>query len=189
MYTRSKLFKYTWSPVEPKPELQLVHNPDEFHLSTSSTQEGARLDIAMNGFWGSRSERCFIDVRVFNSLAPSNSSSLLSSTFKKHENIKRRTYGQRIHEAEHASFTPIVMSATGELAHESMVFYKRLASLLSAKWSDEYSVVLGWLRCCLGYSLLRLAIQCIRGACSSIDTYTRAPPPMDLVQVESCLSE
>ena len=68
-------------------------------------------------------------------------------------------------------------------------FYKRLASLLSAKWSDEYSVVLGWLRCYLGFSLLRSAIQCIRGACSSIDTYTRAPPPMDLVQVESCLSE
>ena len=77
-----------------EPELQPIHNPDEFHFSTSNTQEGARLDIAMNGFWGSRSERCFTDVRVFNPLAPSNSSSLLSSTFKKHENIKRRAYGQ-----------------------------------------------------------------------------------------------
>ena len=90
--------------------MQPVHNPDVFHLSTSNTQEGARLDIAMNGFWGSRSERCFIDVRVFNPLAPSNSSSSLSSTFKKHENIKRRAYGQRIREVEHASFTPIIMS-------------------------------------------------------------------------------
>ena len=81
------------------------------------------------------------------------------------------------------------MSATGELAHEATVFYKRLASLLSAKWGDEYSVVLGWLRCCLGFSLLRSAIQCIRGARSSIGAYTRAPPPMDLVQVESHLSE
>ena len=77
------------SQVCTEPELQPVHNPDEFHLFTSNTQEGACLDIAMNGFWGSRSERCFIDVRVFNPLAPSNSSSLLSSTFKKHENIKR----------------------------------------------------------------------------------------------------
>ena len=67
----------------------------------------------MNGFWGSRSERCFIDVCVFNPLAPSNSSSTLSSTFKKHENTKRRAYGQRIREIEHASFTPVVMSATG----------------------------------------------------------------------------
>ena len=177
------------SQVCTEPELQPVHNPDEFHLSTSNTQEGARLDIAMNGFWGSRSERCFIDVRGFNPLAPSNSSSSLLSTFKKHENIKRRAYGQRIREVEHASFTPIIMSATGGLAHEATVFYKHLASLLSAKWGDEYSVVLGWLQCCLGFSLLRSAIQCIRGARSSIGAYTRAPPPMDLVQVESHLLE
>ena len=173
-------------------ELQPVHNPDEFHLSTSNTQEGAQLDIAMNGFWGSCSERCFIDVRVFNPFAPSNSSSSLSSTFKKHENIKCRAYGQRICEVEHASFTPIVMSATGgggELAHEDTVFYKRQASLLSAVWDNEYSVVLGWLQCCLGFSLLRSAIQCIRGAHSSIGAYARAPPPIDLVQVESRLSE
>ena len=84
----------------------------------------------MNGFWGSRSERCFIDVHVFNPLAPYNSSSLLSPTFKKHENIKRQAYGQRIREVEHAFFTPIVMLATGGLA---TVFYKCLASLLSAK--------------------------------------------------------
>ena len=131
--------------------------------------------------------RGFIDFRVFNPPAPSNSSSSLSSTL--HENIKRRAYGQRIREVEHASFTPIVMSATGGLAHEATVFYKHLASLLSAKWGDEYSVVLGWLRCCLGFSLLQSAIQCIRGARSSIGAYTRTPSPMDLVQVESCLSE
>ena len=176
------LLKEVCSQVCTEPELQPVHNPDEFHLSTSNAQEGACLDIAMNGFWDSCSERYFIDVRVFNPLAPSNSSSPLSSTFKKHENIKRQAYGQRIREVEHASFTPIVMSATRGLAHEATVFYKHLASLLSA---DEYSVVLGWLRCCLGFSLLRLAIQCIRGVRSSIGAYTRAPLPMDLVQVES----
>ena len=177
------------SQVCTEPELQPVHNSDEFHLSTSNTQEGARLDIAMNGFWGSCSERCFIDVCVFNPLAPSNSSSSLSSTFKKHENIKRQAYGQRISEVEHASFTPIVMSATGVLAHKATVFYKHLASLLSAKWGDEYSVVLGWLRSCLGFSLLHSAIQCIQGACSSNGAYTRASPPMELVQVESRLSK
>ena len=39
-------------------------------------------------------------------------------------------------------------------------FYKRLAALLSAKWGSDYSVVMGWLRCCLSFSLLRSAIQC-----------------------------
>ena len=70
------------SQVCTEPELQPVHNPDEFHLSTSNTQEGARMDIAMNGFCGSRSERCFIDVSVFDPLAPSNSSSSLSSILR-----------------------------------------------------------------------------------------------------------
>ena len=124
-------------------------------------------------------------MRVFNPLAPSNSSSSLSSTFKKHENIKHRTYGQRIREVEHTSFTPIVLSATGGFAHEASVFYKRLACLLS---TNEYSVVLGWLRCSLCFSLLRSAIQCIRGARSSIGIFSRTPPPMDLVRVESSLS-
>ena len=170
-----------------EPELQPVQLSDEFPLATSNTQDSARLDVAVNGFWGGRSERCFI-FRVFNPFAPSNSSSSLSSTFRKHEKIKHRAYGQRVREVEHATFTPIVLAATGGLAHEATVFYKRLASLLAKKWGDDYSVVLGWLRCCLSFSLLRSAIQCIRGARSSIGVYTRTPQSVDFVTVESHLS-
>jgi len=54
--------------------------------------------------------RCFVDVHVFNPLAPSNGSSLHSSTIKKHENIKHRVYGQRIPDD---SFIPIIMLVTG----------------------------------------------------------------------------
>jgi len=53
----------------------------------------------------------------------------LSTTFKKHENIKCHVYGQCIQEFEHASFTPIVLSATGGFAHKASAFYKHLASL------------------------------------------------------------
>ena len=96
---------------------------------------------------GGRSERAFVDVRVFNPFAPSNAAISLSACYKKHENSKKRAYGQRIREIEHASFTPVVMSATGGLAHEATCFYKRLVSLLSHKWGDKYSIVMGWLRC------------------------------------------
>ena len=137
---------------------------------------------------GGRSERAFVDVRVFNPFAPSNAASSLSACYKKHENSKKRAYGQRILEIEHASFTPVVMSATGGLAHEATCFYKRLASLLSHKWGDEYSVVMGWLRCSLSFSLLRSVIQCVREARSSIRQYVQAPPSMDLVRVESNMS-
>ena len=47
---------------------------------------------------------------------------------------------------------------------------------------------LGWLRCCLCFSLLRSVIQCICGARSSIGVFSRTPPLMDLVRVESHLT-
>ena len=40
--------------------------------ASAITEDGARLDIAANGFWRSRYERCFFDVRVFSPHAPSN---------------------------------------------------------------------------------------------------------------------
>ena len=38
--------------VQVEPVLQPVSNPGSFALSTANTQEGAHLDIGMNGFWG-----------------------------------------------------------------------------------------------------------------------------------------
>ena len=122
-----------------------------------------------------------------NPFAPPNVSSL-PAAFKRHENVKRRAYGQRIREVEHASFTPIVLAATGGLAQEATIFYKRLAALLATKWNDEYCKVMGWLRCVLSFSVLRSAIACIRGARSSTGHVHRAPPSLDVVCVESHLN-
>ena len=109
----------------------------------------------------------------------------ISAAYRRHENTKRQAYGQRVRETEHASFTPIVMSATGGLAPEATTFYRRLASLLASKWSNSYSVVMGWLHCSLSFSLLWSAIACVRGPCLSIGHFHQAPPPLDLIQVES----
>ncbi len=121
----------------------------------------------MNGFWGARFEKTFVDVRVFNPYAPSNSNTTITSCYKKHENQKKRAYDQRIREVEHATFIPLVLSATGGLSRQATVFYKRLASLLSSKTNQPYSQTMNWLRCRLSFVLLRSAIQCIRGARSS----------------------
>ena len=82
----------------------------------------------------------------------------------------------------------MVMLATGGLAHEATYLYKHLASLWSHKWDDEYSFVMGWLRWSLSFSLLHSAIHCVIGACSLILHHVVAPPPMDLVRVESNMS-
>ena len=68
------------SQVVVEPELQPVSQRD--YPSSANIQEWARLDIAMNGFWGERSERLFVDVHVFNPLAASNASSSLASNYR-----------------------------------------------------------------------------------------------------------
>ena len=80
--------------------------------------EGARLNISANDFWGGRFEKTFLDVRVFNPHAPSNKNTSLDKCFWKHKLNKKRAYEQRVGETEYASFTPLVLSATGGLDKE-----------------------------------------------------------------------
>ncbi len=120
----------------------------------------------------------------------SNRMSSLSATYRKHENIKKRAYEQRVREVEHSSFTPIVMSLTGGLGNAATTCYKRLATLLSAKHDQHYSTTMSWLRCRLSFSLLRSSIMCIRGtgARSSQGHPIKLDVlPMDLVTTESNL--
>ena len=63
--------------------------------ASAITDDGARLDIAANGFWGGRRERAYFDVGVFNPYVPSNRQPL-AACYRKHENIKNRAYEQRV---------------------------------------------------------------------------------------------
>ncbi len=170
-----------------EPELQPV-TQEALRGASANSQDGARLDIAANGFWGGTFERTYFDVRVFNPLAPSNRHAQLSSAYRKHERIKKRMYEQRIREIEHATFTPLVLSATGGLGNEANTFYKRLASLLATKWSNPYNSTVRWLRCRLSFSLLRSSIMSIRGARSSRGQAVTTPTAIDLVNAESNIS-
>ena len=148
-------------------------------------EDGARLDVAASGFWGGRFEHAFFDVRVFNPHAPSNRQPL-PICYRKHENLKKRAYEQRVREVEHGSFTPLVMSLTGGLGNAATVCYRRLASLLSAKWDQPYSRTIAWIRCSLSFSLLRSSILCLRGARSARGRAANQPiPPVDLVSMEA----
>ena len=105
-------------------------------------------------------------------------------------NPPSRHYGQCITEIEHCSFSPLVFSSTGGMAKETTVFYKRLASLLSYKWDQPYSVTMGWLRCTLGFSLLKSFIQCIRGARSTQGhaVYSVPCPSIDVIHSKCQIS-
>ena len=78
-----------------EPTLQPISGETLSHASAIS-EDGARLDIAADGFWGSSYEIAFFDICMFNMLAPSNSSQPLTATYHKHEKGKIRTYEQRV---------------------------------------------------------------------------------------------
>ena len=174
--------------VAVEPTLQPLSS-EQLTRATANTQDGARLDVVANGFWGGTYERAFLDVRVFNPFAPSNRHPQLATAYRHHENLKKRHYERRVREIEHASFTPLIFSLTGGLGPTATVFYKRLASRLSTKWDHPYASTMGWLRCRLSFSLLRASIMCIRGPRSSIHCFGGRPTmPVDLVLQESKLS-
>ena len=70
--------------VMTEPDLQSLTGEAMSRL-TSSTTDGARLDIAVNGFWGDCYERVYLDVIVFNLHAPTNRKSRISNCYRKHE--------------------------------------------------------------------------------------------------------
>ena len=81
--------------VEVEPHLQLL-NTETFHYKTANVQDGACLDISMNGFWGGHFEKYYTDIRVFNPLATSKSGLYLQSTYRKHEFLKKRAYKSQL---------------------------------------------------------------------------------------------
>ena len=74
--------------------------------------------------------------------APSNRS---GDAYRRHEQAKKREYGQRVREIERGVFTPLVLSTWGGMGKEAATFYKRLADLLASKRQNPYPAVMGWL--------------------------------------------
>ena len=87
--------------LQPLTEESLSHN-------SAITDEGARHNISMHGFWGGRFNKAFLDIRVFNPCAQSNHWSPLTSVHRQYEQEKKIPYEQRVCEVEHATFTPFV---------------------------------------------------------------------------------
>ena len=165
--------------VQAEPHLQTLTG-ETMVLRTANTEPGARLDISACGVWGGRFERTFFDVRVFNPSAQSNLATSLQSTYRRHEMEKKRHYEQRVLKIECASFTPLVMSATGGMGSIARTFYSRLASMLSKKQGTSYSKTVEWIRCKLSFALLRTSILCIRGSRTSSKLIHQGPANIQL---------
>ena len=151
--------------VTVEPALQPV-SEEVFQNRGSSTNEGARLDIAVDNFWegGQR------DVRVFNPCAPTYRNLTLKSCYIRVEREKQRKFDDRIREMEFGSFSPLIFSTSGGYGPIAPTVYKRLATLISCKFNKSYNSTINYIRCCLSFSLIRSVGLCLRG--------TRSSPPV-----------
>ena len=91
-------------------------------------------------------------------------STSVTSCYKHQEMEKKRKYEERINTVEHASFTPIILACTGGCSKITTTFIKRLSSLISQKRNLPYSKTVNWVRCRLGFALLRACIMSLRGS-------------------------
>jgi len=84
----AKLLTDVCPNVAVEPDLQPLTGETLSHR-TSNNEDGARLDVSAQGFWGDRHEHAFFDVFVFNPLVPTNCRASLNMTYRHHENIKK----------------------------------------------------------------------------------------------------
>ena len=95
---------------------------------------------------------------------------------------RNRDYEQRVREIEYGSFTPLVSSTAGEMGNATTTTYIRLASMIATKQELSYSVVMGWLGCCITFSLIWSAIMCLSSSRSSkYNVPCGQPDSIDLV--------
>ena len=98
---------------------------------SANSEDGARLDIVAESFWGRDWQCTFFDVQVFNPFAQSYRNTSLAQCYRQNEMEKRRAYDERVREIKHGSFSPLVFSTTGGMGPTASVVYKRIASMVA----------------------------------------------------------
>ena len=153
-----ELMREVCKDVKIEPELQPVGERE----MSGNTQDKARLDVSGVGVWGTH-ERTFLDIKVFHPNCASYINMNLQEAYVHHENIKKRSYRERVLNVEHGSLTPIVFSTAGGASPEANKHHKRIAQLIALKRKEEYSHVMEYIRTRLRFNLLRSILIAIRG--------------------------
>ena len=73
--------------------------------------------------------------------------------------------------AEHGTFTPLVLSMNGGMAKECLKFYKFVAEKIANKSGCCYENVLSIMKCKLSFLILRASLMCVRG-CHSFTAHS-----------------
>ena len=146
------LASLVWSPVVKEP---IVNDG-------SASADTLIADLCIRGVWEAQTEALF-DIRVIDTDARSYCTRSPKDVLGTAEGEKKRKYLQACQDRR-ATFTPLCVSVDGMLGSEAEFFVKRLGDFLAAKWERPYSVVMGWVRACLSFAILRATLLCVRGS-------------------------
>ena len=158
--TVSEILKEVCKDVRVEPQLLPVTG--EVLPAGTNVADGARSDVSAVGLWQPLN-RAFLDIRVFNPLAPSNSVKQIDKMYRHHEQSKKREYNARIIEVEKGTFTPVVFSCSGGASQEASRLLKAMALKLSVKRREKYSDVINFVRRRIRFDVLRTCLISFRG--------------------------
>ena len=77
---------------------------EQFQYRSANVEDGARLDVSAESFWGRDRRLAYFDIKVFNPLAFTYASSPLAQCNRRAELDKKRKYDERIREVERGTF-------------------------------------------------------------------------------------
>ena len=108
----------------------------------ANVEDGARLDVSAESFWGQDRRLAYFDVKVFNPFASTYVSSPLAQCYHRAELDKKRKYDERIRQVENGTFSPLIFSSCGGMGPSATVVFKHTATLISEKRGHPYCYVL-----------------------------------------------
>ena len=174
--TMAEIMQYAGLKAVETEKLLLPCNGHSFHPSVNVADD-ARMDVVALGLWRTQ-QLAYMDVRVFHPNAPSYLARSSKQLFNLHEAAKKRSYGRRVIEVEHGTFSPLVMSTFGGYGTEMDKVLKATSSLIANRTGEHYAEIISHLRMRLRFSLLRSVLISIRG------TRRRVPTHLGLASVD-----
>ena len=113
----------------------LYQTPVKYHI-TQPTDNKKQDSSPFKTFGKEGNEHS--DVRILNHFAQTHLRQKLENSFSNNEKEKKRSYGQRVIDVEHGSFTPLIFSSHWGYRRETDRFFSVLAEKLSTKKDISY---------------------------------------------------
>ena len=138
------------------------------------------------GVWN-RGQKAYVDVRVFYPIAKCYRDKPMTAVYRSNEQLKKRSYNQRILEVENATFTPLVFFCFGGQGFECKRFFQKVNEKLADKRDISPCVCMTYIKAKLSFILLRSALLCLRGSKSLKKKSTEPLKDTDInVAIEEC---